>query len=87
MRQGRTAMWRDVVLTCRKMTEMASDYLDRDLPLLARMRFRMHLLMCQHCRRYVDQLAATIALLRKLRTDEADSDVEETVAAVLRAQR
>jgi hypothetical protein len=41
------------MLSCREVTERASDYLDRALPLRQRLAVRLHLFMCQHCRRYL----------------------------------
>ena len=44
------------MLKCRDIARMASDQLDRPLPFRQRVSFRMHLLMCRLCRRYVRQL-------------------------------
>jgi predicted anti-sigma-YlaC factor YlaD len=52
--------------SCQGITERASEYLDRDLPRWKRMSFRMHLLMCIHCRRYVSQLKLTIDTIGKI---------------------
>lgn len=72
------------MLTCREVTELASGYLDRELPLLARAQMRMHLLMCSHCRRYVDQLASAVNLLKTLPHEVPSQDVEEQLVALLR---
>lgn len=47
-------------MTCRNVTELASDYLNRDLPRLTRLRVRLHLFMCVRCRRFVRQLKTTV---------------------------
>lgn len=58
--------------SCKDITEHASDYLDRDLTLLQRAGFRLHLFMCVHCRQYVEQLKLTITTLGKIgKTPEA----------------
>lgn len=72
------------MLTCREVTELANGYLDRELPLLARAQMRMHLLMCSHCRRYVDQLATAVNLLKTLPHEAPPTDVEEQLVALLR---
>lgn len=43
------------MLSCKDITERASEYRDRDMTGWQRMQFRMHPLMCQHCRRFMDQ--------------------------------
>ena len=48
------------MLSCREMTELATAYAERALPLMDRIHFLMHLSMCRHCRRYVKQLRLTI---------------------------
>lgn len=70
------------MLTCREVTELANDYLDRELPLLARAQVRLHLLMCSHCRRYVDQLASAVNLLKALPHEAPPTDVEEKLVAL-----
>jgi len=73
------------VLTCREVTEMANDYLDRNLNWLARVQFRLHLMMCRHCQRYVDQLAKTIMLLRRSKSEPPNSEMEDKLAEIFRA--
>ncbi|MDR3523055.1 MAG: zf-HC2 domain-containing protein [Acetobacteraceae bacterium] len=61
--ENRTAMpW----LTCRDVSEMTTDYLDRALPLSRRLGMRFHLAICSYCRRHIEQVHATVTLLRKL---------------------
>jgi anti-sigma factor RsiW len=52
--------------SCKDVTEHASDYVDRQLPLHRRLAYRMHLFICVDCRRYVEQLKLTIATLGRL---------------------
>ena len=54
------------MLTCREITELVTEYLEGDLSLRDRLRFQMHLGMCQNCRRYVRQLKATASALGRL---------------------
>lgn len=51
------------MLSCREVTEKASDYLDRTLPWGQRLGMRLHILMCQHCRRYLRQIRAVVKAL------------------------
>ena len=52
------------MVKCRDVTEMATDYMERALPLPARLSMRFHLLICSMCRAYLDQLHKTSRLLR-----------------------
>ena len=44
------------MLNCREASKLASDSLDRPLPLGKRVAVRVHLLMCRFCRRYLEQI-------------------------------
>ncbi|MFG1260957.1 zf-HC2 domain-containing protein [Xanthobacter flavus] len=73
------------MLSCREVTEKASAYLDQELSWSARAQFRLHLMMCKHCRRYVDQLAKTVTLLREAGQAEAlDRGTEDKLAELFR---
>ncbi|MBA3817835.1 MAG: anti-sigma factor [Deltaproteobacteria bacterium] len=64
--------------------------MDRELPVRKRVAFRMHLAMCQHCRRFVRQLRATIALLRHVDAPAEPAEpvaVDDSVLAAFRARR
>jgi predicted anti-sigma-YlaC factor YlaD len=54
------------MLTCKELAENASEYLDGNLPPSRRLAVRVHLLLCRHCRDYVDQLALTLEMLRSV---------------------
>ena len=54
------------MLSCKDLVENADAYLEGDLPWWERAQIRVHLWMCSHCRRYVQQLGATIAALRAM---------------------
>lgn len=75
------------MLSCREVTETASDYLERDLGWWARLQFQMHLTMCRHCRRYMRQLRATIGLLCGIPVEPVPSETEESLLAKLREAR
>jgi predicted anti-sigma-YlaC factor YlaD len=53
-------------MNCREVTEFLSDYLDGELPLRQRLTFKLHLLLCRDCRRYLQSFATTIELTRSL---------------------
>lgn len=45
------------MLSCRDITERASDYLDGDISGRQRLAIRMHIMICRHCRRLLRQLS------------------------------
>ncbi|MDQ3412638.1 MAG: zf-HC2 domain-containing protein [Chloroflexota bacterium] len=47
-------------LTCRELVELVTDYLEGTLPAADRQRFEAHLLNCDECPIYVDQMRLTI---------------------------
>lgn len=51
------------MLKCHDVTTMASDWLDGELTTTQRLKVRLHLMMCRHCRNLVDGLAATQQIL------------------------
>lgn len=51
------------MFSCRHTTELASDHLEGALGGMVRLRFRLHLLICGNCRRYLRQIRATLAVL------------------------
>ncbi|MGF7161836.1 putative anti-sigma-YlaC factor YlaD [Rhodoligotrophos appendicifer] len=75
------------MLTCREVTEEASAFLDREQGLFAAAKFRLHLMLCRHCRRYVDQLAETIALLRTSRETSMDPVAEDALITMFHERK
>lgn len=67
------------MLTCRELTELVTDYLEDRLSFMDRLRFRMHLGMCRHCRAYLDQMKQTIRTLGKLPAGAIPPDVRDAL--------
>ncbi len=61
------------MLSCRELSETATDCLEGKLALRQRVAVKMHLLMCKHCRAYVDQLAKTVALLQSAQARQQEN--------------
>jgi anti-sigma factor RsiW len=51
------------VLKCRDLAELVTPYLEGALPLRARLAARLHLFLCEACRRYVEQMRRTIRFM------------------------
>jgi predicted anti-sigma-YlaC factor YlaD len=67
--------------TCRDMTELSTDYLERTLGWRGRLGVRLHLAYCRMCRAYYDQLAKTARLLRGRPLDGPDAAAEARILA------
>lgn len=60
------SQWIDSGLTCRDVTERATDYLEDRLPIFTKIRVGLHLASCTHCRAYVMQIGLVSSMLRSL---------------------
>ncbi len=67
--------------TCRDMTELSTDYLERSLGWRARLAVRWHLAFCDMCRAYYDQVAKTVRLLRGRPLGGPAPDIETRILA------
>ncbi|ADE16011.1 hypothetical protein Nhal_2951 [Nitrosococcus halophilus Nc 4] len=62
------------MLSCREVTEKASDYLENTLPWQQRLGIRLHLFLCHHCRRYLRQLRAVTIAFREMPKPEISEE-------------
>ncbi len=69
------------MLTCRDINERSSEYLDQQMSFMQRMNFRMHLMLCKHCSRFMRQLEAVVHTLHRLSPQQSTSEeqLEELV--------
>ncbi len=69
------------MLTCRELVRtLASDYLDDQLNWRQRIGVRLHLLICDHCRRFVRQLTLVRGVLSR-RPEPPPAETEVTALA------
>jgi hypothetical protein len=64
------------MLTCREVTRLVASDALAWAPLRRRLEVRLHLLMCEHCSRYVRELRAIGAALRSRFKDHIPSPTE-----------
>ena len=72
-----------VMPTCRQVSSLQSDGIDRQLPFLKRFGLRLHLLVCKWCRRYGKQ----IRLLREAAHQHPDELTEAASRELSREAR
>jgi hypothetical protein len=63
------------MFNCKKVTQLLSESLDRNLPLYQRMGMRIHLMMCKFCSRYKEQLLFLRKTARLYSESSEDSDL------------
>ncbi len=75
------------MITCRDISDTASDYLDGPTTFMQRFGLRFHLIVCQHCRRYVKQLnlASRVAQSVSSASEPTDEEIELLVEKLRQA--
>ena len=63
------------MLSCRDIAAHADEIIQRDGPWHRRVAVRVHLLMCDHCRRFVSQYRRVTALVARVESPADDVDV------------
>ena len=77
----------DSVPTCRDMSELVTDYMEHATPLRSRFGMWLHLLQCEACRHYFDQVRRTVQLLGSRLPAPPDRSTEDRVVAAARGPR
>jgi len=73
-------------VTCQQFVELVTEYFGGVLPARTTSQIEEHLVMCDWCVTYVEQIHATIASLREL-GDERPPEPPDAVLAALRARK
>lgn len=67
------------MLSCKEVSQLSSEFIDKRLSLKQRLRFFIHMLMCGHCRRYIRQLRTMIQKSRGLYQGPASDITAEQI--------
>jgi anti-sigma factor RsiW len=73
-------------VTCRQFVELVTEYFEGALPARTLSQVEEHLVMCDWCVTYVEQMQATIASLRELK-EERSPEPPASVLAALQERR
>ncbi|MED5815305.1 zf-HC2 domain-containing protein [Mycolicibacterium sp. 050232] len=71
-------------MNCNELVELVTAYLDGSLDLDTRTRFDLHLLDCDGCQNYVQQLQATVETLGRIRGDDLDPAFRDRLLSAFR---
>ena len=74
-----------IVVTCREMVKLVSDYLEGRLPAGDLRRFEEHLAICDGCQTYVEQMRETLDALGELPEEQLSSGARDTLMAAFRS--
>jgi len=70
--------------TCRQIVELVTDYLEGKLPLRERTLFEQHLVYCDWCRVYLEQMRQTIRAAGEVPEEALDPDRRDDLLQVFR---
>lgn len=71
-------------MTCQEVVELVTDYLEAALPEAEASVFEQHLLLCEGCLRYVEQIRTTVATAGQLHPDDVPTELMERLTEVFR---
>jgi anti-sigma factor RsiW len=74
-------------MTCRRATELMTEYLEGVLTGPDRLRFEAHLADCDGCTAYLAQMRATVATVGVLDADDVPAAVLEELVGLYRRYR
>jgi hypothetical protein len=65
-----------MIITCKRVSQTASDFIEGPTTLWQRTKLRLHLIICKHCRRYLRHLRLVIGVTRAMAPREEPTDAE-----------
>lgn len=71
-------------LTCQQLVEIVTDYLEGTLDPVESVRFEKHLVMCDGCSIYLDQMREVVRLAGTLREESLPEDARDALLAAFR---
>ncbi|MDH4176878.1 MAG: zf-HC2 domain-containing protein [Thermoleophilia bacterium] len=71
-------------LTCAKVVELVTEYLEGTLDPLDRERFERHLVICPGCETYLSQIRTTISLAGRVTEDDLSVEARDALLAAFR---
>lgn len=74
-------------LACRTLIRLITEYLEGALPEAERRRFEEHLMRCDGCSAYVEQMRKTIAVTGSLRAEDLEPAMREALVGAFRGWR
>jgi len=70
------------VLKCREVVDSADQLLDGTMTWQQRLKVKVHLLMCHHCRRYVRQLRSLLQAIPFMHGQASNEEVDKVIERI-----
>ena len=74
-------------LTCRELVQIVTDYLEGRMDPGERIRFEKHLVFCDGCVIYVDQMRDTIRVAGAIREEQVPEEARDALLEAFRSWR
>lgn len=74
-------------ITCQQLVELVSDYLEHALETADAELFEQHLVYCEGCEHYVEEMRRTIVVGGRLREHDVPTETLERLLAEFRRER
>jgi predicted anti-sigma-YlaC factor YlaD len=74
-------------LTCAEVVELVTEYLEHRLAPVDVERFEEHLVFCDGCENFLEQMRTTIEVTGKLSEEDLPPDVQEMLLSTFRSWR
>ena len=76
----------DMMITCKQLNDIASDFLDGELSLRKRLAIWLHRVMCTDCSRYLLQLKLSTTAVQKMsdQTEPDDREIDEILERIMK---
>jgi anti-sigma factor RsiW len=71
-------------MSCQELVELVTEYLEDALPPEERARFEAHIVPCDGCRNYLEQIRKTIELTGRLTPEQLDPQAEAALLGAFR---
>ena len=83
----RTQTGPDQPMDCNELVELVTDYLEGTLDMATRARFDMHLLDCDGCEHYLQQLRSTVQTMGRIEPERLDPMFRDQLLTAFRNWR
>lgn len=71
------------MLSCKEVAAQASDFKDKNLSWHRALSFKLHLLMCGHCQRFIRQFVTSITVSSKIGLQRAsEGEVKDIIGLI-----
>lgn len=76
------------MLSCKDISQLTSDLLDKKLSFPMRMKIKIHLLICHKCRDFVKQMSIVVNTVKRLKPEEPqEKAINQQVETLMAANK